>query len=161
MPKRLEMGSRPGLAPGNGYSNDDRADTLNPEDAREINVPLLRKMLEHITAHPDEWNQDTWAVESEESSCGTAYCLAGHTAESLGYPLVWAGPGTNMASFCLADGKLRTIESVALHALGLEYSQATYLFSACNDLLTLWEIAHDLTHGEIEIPDDVKARSGS
>lgn len=160
MPKRLEMGSRPGLAPGNGYSNDDRADDTNPADEREINVPLLRKMLEHVTSHPDEWNQDTWAVESEESSCGTAYCLAGHTAESLGHTLVWQ-PGTNMASFCLAGGELRTIESVATHALGLKYTEAAGLFSACNELHTLWEIANKLTNGEIEIPDDLEARSGS
>lgn len=157
--KQLLMGASDALTASVGYANDDGADQQNPEEEREINVPLLRKTLEHITAHPEEWDQDTWAVESEESSCGTAYCLAGHTAQSLGYPLVWQ-PGTNMASFCLADGKLRTIENVAMHALGLDYHDAVRLFSATNNLHTLWSVANELTGGEIDIPDDVKVGRG-
>lgn len=38
-----------------------------------VNVPLLRKTLEHIEAHPEEWNQSAWA-------CGTAGCFAWHAA---------------------------------------------------------------------------------
>jgi len=34
------------------------------------NVPLLRKTLEHIEAHPEEWNQEYWR-------CGTTMCFAG------------------------------------------------------------------------------------
>jgi hypothetical protein len=38
-----------------------------------VNVPLLRKTLEHIEAHPEEWFQGVW-------SCGTAGCFAWHAA---------------------------------------------------------------------------------
>jgi len=38
------------------------------------NLPLLRKVLDHIDAHPEEWRQGGWAIETE---CGTACCIAG------------------------------------------------------------------------------------
>lgn len=39
------------------------------------NLPLLRKVLDHIDAHPEEWNQAAWMTET---TCGTACCIAGH-----------------------------------------------------------------------------------
>lgn len=37
------------------------------------NLPLLRKVLDHIDTNPKEWQQGTWA-----NDCGTAFCVAGH-----------------------------------------------------------------------------------
>lgn len=160
MPERLEMGGSFDLTPGLAYMNDEEAFENDPEENREVNVPLLRKTLEHITAHPEEWDQSNWARESETSPCGTAYCVAGQTVHSLGHQLVW-NPGTNNASFCRVDGKLRTIQSAAAHALGITYDDAIRLFNALNDLNSLWEVASVLTNGEIEIPADLEARSGT
>lgn len=39
------------------------------------NLPLLRKILDHIDAHPEEWSQANWFTPTE---CGTAFCVAGH-----------------------------------------------------------------------------------
>ena len=44
-------------------------ETLDPA---RINVPLLRKVMEHIEAHPEEWDQETWV-----STCETKACFAG------------------------------------------------------------------------------------
>lgn len=37
------------------------------------NVQLLQKTLDHIKAHPEEWEQRFWR-------CETKYCFAGHAA---------------------------------------------------------------------------------
>lgn len=38
------------------------------------NMGLLDSIIDHIEAHPEQWNQKTWA---RETTCGTAYCVAG------------------------------------------------------------------------------------
>lgn len=157
MPERIT------LQPGWGeqaYLNDMLVDERNPSDNREINVPLLRKLLEHITAHPDEWDQQTWGRESQQSACGTALCVAGHAAHSLGHPLVW-DKAANYVAHCLVDGEVRSIPSVATHALGLSNRDAAHLFSGGNTLADLWRLANEMTNGEIEIPADLEARSGT
>lgn len=40
-------------------------------DRPRINVPLLQKTMDHIEAHPEEWDQANWF-------CGTKACFAGH-----------------------------------------------------------------------------------
>ena len=135
---------------------------------RTPNVPLIRKTLEHITAHPEEWDQTTWATERQ--GCGTAFCFAGHVVNSEGHEIVWESGGecdcewcggTVSAEFCLVDGKPRTISNVAMHALGLTRDQADTLFAGGNGLQVLYALANEYTNGEIEIPADVKARSGT
>lgn len=34
------------------------------------NIPLLRKVMEHIESHPDEWDQNYWRTATD---CGTAF----------------------------------------------------------------------------------------
>jgi len=50
--------------------------TISPFEPSEPlpNVPLLRKVREHIEAHPEEWRQNDWRTVRD---CGTAYCFAG------------------------------------------------------------------------------------
>lgn len=45
------------------------------------NLPLLRKVLDHIDAHPDQWNQNLFFATDTASSCGTVCCVAGWTAK--------------------------------------------------------------------------------
>lgn len=47
------------------------------EGELEINVPLLRKTLEHVREHPEEWRQHSWGQYSR-LSCGTVGCFAHH-----------------------------------------------------------------------------------
>lgn len=67
------------------------------------NVPMLRKVYEHITQHPDAWDQERWGTArvdftkrvrdsygrftrpSVETACKTAFCFAGHTVQMTGY----------------------------------------------------------------------------
>lgn len=146
--------------------NDALADRAIPEWERTPNVPLLRKTLEHITAHPEEWDQETWALQT---SCGTVGCLAGWAVTLAGHNLVFTkgcdcevcdAEESIAAETCIVDGQLRTIHKAAEHALGLTQEQACSLFNGGNNLHTLWAEANAITHGEIVIPADVKARSG-
>jgi hypothetical protein len=42
------------------------------------NLPLLRRVLDHIDAYPELWKQRRWRHETQ---CGTAYCFAGWAAQ--------------------------------------------------------------------------------
>jgi hypothetical protein len=119
-----------------------------------VNVPLLRKVLEHVTAHPEEWNQKWWATKTTESSCGTACCVAGWAVSWAGHDFKWDSNGE--ASVYIRERDARAIPHVAQELLGLNPEQAGILFFSGNTLPMLWEFANEFTEGEIEIPEDVK-----
>lgn len=125
-----------------------------------VNVELLRKVLEHITAHPEEWRQEEWATATK---CGTAFCLAGHVALTVGHEInfdggqtIWDQPGVRSTD-SVAGG--RRIADVAADALGIDAFAAAKgrggLFYPHNTLADLWRIAGELTDGEIVAPPDL------
>lgn len=71
------------------------------------NLPLLRKILDHIDAHPEEHDQETW-----ESACGTTRCVAGWALHFDGQKV-------------RADG---SIPRRAREVLGLTVSESEALF---------------------------------
>lgn len=42
-----------------------------------MNVALLKEIRKHILAEPSLLNMDDWVMETKQSSCGTAGCIAG------------------------------------------------------------------------------------
>jgi hypothetical protein len=128
-----------------------------------INVPLLRKELEHITAHRDEWDQGTWLRTTLTTACGTTGCLAGNTALHTGWQPATVNGVVNLDAVPLlmelthvARGStITTVRDAAQVELGLTGWQANMLFSGQNSLLRLWVVAHVLTEGEVEIPESV------
>lgn len=107
------------------------------------NVPLIRKVYEHVVAHPEEWNQGLWArrvttIKSQmirdqlgrflrsnkEVICKTQFCIAGHAANMTGYQL-FSEPthnGEEDADYLQerdANGDQLTVHNVAKHELGL------------------------------------------
>lgn len=114
-----------------------------------VNVPLLRKELEHVTHHPKEWNQTVWLRRWIPNQCGTLGCLAGNTVLHAGLELRLEPEGTYMPM----DGY--TIKHHATNLLGLTVCQANALFDGSNSLLDLWSIANRITDGEIEVPQSV------
>ena len=104
------------------------------------NMPLLRKVLDHIDAHPDEWYQSFWAIRGDlavdrgvTSDCGTAYCIAGHAVMITGHGVdwAWAGGGGLESTVLCTDGQ--TIPDVARAELGLTRDEAEWLFQENND----------------------------
>lgn len=118
-----------------------------------INVPLLRKVLEHITAHPEEHDQEVWGISGP--ACGTKFCLAGHVVQATGHQLVWMDPldwerevyGAEAALAVVDDW--RTVPAVATEELGLDADQEQGLFWEAQTLDDLWRLASEYTNGEI------------
>lgn len=113
-----------------------------------INAPLLRKVLEHITLHPDEWDQNSYAVKTySPTACGTAYCVAGHAVVMTGHTLEFGNYRT--AYYCGIDDGYETIAIVARKELGLSDAEAIILFNGENTLDRLWRLAEQFTDGEV------------
>jgi glutathione S-transferase len=128
-------------------------------DPSKVNVELLRGTLEHITAHPETWKQDSWAVRDthRRADCGAAFCLAGHVAVAIGEKIDWEKEASEYADGTISVTYVEsgwTIEDVATRALGLAGDDAEELFGASNSLADLWIMAHALTNGAIEVPDE-------
>lgn len=120
-----------------------------------INEDLLRRVLEHITAHPDEHNQNDWAARGP--ACGTAMCLAGHAVVQGGYALAWrrAAPtypvlGVREVASETTDGL--DVSELAQELLGLTSWEAGRLFFDAESLDDLWRIASELTDGRVSRP---------
>jgi hypothetical protein len=104
-------------------------------EAPRVNVPLLRKTLEHIEAHPEEWDQAHWR-------CGTVMCFAGTACHLDGGE--WVGdlpvllqrdgePDDAVWQPSIGQGHVHVVTR-ARRILGLTVGQSLCLFSAANDL---------------------------
>lgn len=61
------------------------------ESAETLNIPYARKVLEHLTAHPEEHNQTNFGMRT---SCGTTACIAGATIlMDADTTVLWDGVG--------------------------------------------------------------------
>lgn len=118
-----------------------------------VNEDLLRRVLEHITAHPEEHNQQHWAVRTD---CGAAYCLAGHAVVMSGYGPDWStafGASDTGVSTAGVAGRNLTIAELAADLLRLDPDDENEgdheLFDGRNTLDDLWRIAAELTNGRV------------
>jgi hypothetical protein len=50
------------------------------------NAALAYQVLDHLDAHPEQWNQRDWAIQRP---CGTAFCFAGWAAVLSGREILW------------------------------------------------------------------------
>jgi len=114
------------------------------------NLPLLRKVLDHIDAHPQEWNQDLWGVNfplydqwasKEYTRCGTAFCIAGHAVTMAGAEPVWEDDGT--MNFVYYEGQRVFVSDLARQLLSLNYGEVT-LFDSGNSREVIQEIAEEI-----------------
>jgi len=122
-------------------------------------VARLRKALEHVTAHPDEWDQRVWWRSSVESGCGTAGCLAGTVVHQAGYEIPTTfetevdGERLRGADYAFSPtGRREEISEAAQRLLGLSNAQCMRLFNPLNSLARLWYIASVYSGGRIEVP---------
>ncbi|QJY46695.1 hypothetical protein [Pseudonocardia broussonetiae] len=114
--------------------------------AAGVNEDLLRRVLDHITTHPDQHSQDWWARRTD---CGTVACIAGHTVLLTGHTIDFETPdeygnhGTKLID-------RRRVEDVAAELLGLNAEQAWRLFHDAVDLQACWAAARSITGGRIQ-----------
>lgn len=89
------------------------------------NLPLLRKVLDHIDAHPEEWNQAQFAPQVGD--CKTTYCVAGH-AVAMTQGVI---PATVVIAGCYAVApadRSGDWEQAGREALGLTRPEASAMF---------------------------------
>lgn len=125
------------------------------------NVPLLSKTMDHIEAHPEEWDQSMWATR-KNPQCGTIACFAG-TSVLLADPdakmlfiadggyldledgeSIYVAPSS--AALCVdGTGRTRRIDNYAKQLLGLNSTQAANLFRGTNTMNHLRRYVAELT----------------
>lgn len=115
-----------------------------------VNVPLLRKVLEYVSEHPEEWYQNVWV---QKLRCGTAGCIAYHAVATLGYNPIFDNDEF-IGRVEAPDGHAVVISDAAADVLGLDEMRSEKLFDACNDLADLWMLAAEFTDGEIAVPEE-------
>lgn len=142
-----------------------------------IDVALLRKTLEHIEAHQNEWYQGSWRIPRTTSSCGTAMCFAGWATEIMDGEWIsrtgeyvianeadreWVAGLENGGCDVFGDSMIRERPNGrgeihcsyrARRLLGLSQKQANDLFSGRNDLDDLREIVDRLERAAFGVPE--------
>lgn len=120
------------------------------------NTELLRKELQYITDHPEAWVQETWLDPDPNSGCGSVGCLAGNAAVHAGRAILkrdedgeWYEPDHPSGCFLELGAEL----------FGINEDEAEWLFEGDNSLQELWEIASDITNGEIEVPVELREKT--
>ncbi len=130
-------------------------DTL-PAPAPAVDVPLLRKVLEHLTAHPDQHEQRHWWLTDTDTACGTAGCIAGWTValarpdldvydDGDHRPILLPGEPLPVAHVC----------DTARALLGLPFTVAAALFRGQTTLRDLWQQAEFISGGAITVPAEL------
>lgn len=123
------------------------------KDESEINEPLLQKVMDHVTAHPEEFDMAEWATQKPD--CGTTLCIAGHAAVMAGHDLSWSwwqrSPGSPPVLTAARTTGGHLIKRVAQEALGLTDEQAYRLFLDMVDrpLDRIWDHVEELTEGRV------------
>ncbi len=127
-----------------------------------VNVELLDEVIEYVKEHPEEWNQDSWAIGTGAdakvvdgklipgSSCGTTFCIAGTVAHlDPDANIMWQRHATGeiFANFVTVGGKEELISVYAQHKLGLSSGERDSLFYCGTDLENLYHIRDDIVNG--------------
>jgi hypothetical protein len=118
--------------------------------------PLMQRTLDYIRDHPEEHDQDSWAVQT---LCGTKRCLAGTAVFLAGYhinykrmlPVDDEDRLTHEASTCVdpTTGETRSIRRVAQELLGLDNDEVDLLFFGSGSVEYLSRVFSELTDGRV------------
>jgi hypothetical protein len=102
------------------------------------NIERINRVIEHIEAHPESWDQRFWAARTE---CGTTHCAAGWAvrlyvldsapAWNFGYPL---GDARWITSGVAIGHSFDFYADLAADVLDLTDAQASDFFWASNSL---------------------------
>jgi hypothetical protein len=105
------------------------------------NIPLLRKAVEWAEAEAAKtdgtcmWDQSWWVTET---SCGTAYCIAGYVVSQQ------SGFTKGGEYYATVDGSRDTWDSQAAALLGIPTVDGDKLFAPANDIATVRRVAEQI-----------------
>lgn len=113
------------------------------------NIDLAERVMQHIEAHPDEWDQSAW-VNTWDGHCNTTMCFAGTTLFLSGYRI-----NQQISRFVTPDGQDEVpgevVGMLAAELLGMTTGQLDPVFHCyTNDPTVLRErLEHVLTMAQI------------
>lgn len=96
-------------------------------------VHPLTLAMDHINAHPEEWDQGVWV-------CGTTACIAGRIILQAGLTVLAAENAQERGTRVVRNGVMTSTYDAARDLAHLTDAEAQYLFEAFR---TLTELRHD------------------
>lgn len=125
-------------------------DALPLRKTPTLNIPLMRKTMETIESHPEDWEQTTWGARFDPdyderprhsmAPCATACCFAGTACLLAGAEFV----NVYNSEVSFPDGNFGHAGNVAQRLLGLSDFEASALFDSHNSLAELREMTDGL-----------------
>lgn len=88
------------------------------EKGAQVNVPLLRRIQRQIDKAPDKF---AMTEVSQETSCGTAFCIAGWTKALSGFKKTYIRP-SGISELRCSDGAMELLEITFEQSLALFYT---------------------------------------
>lgn len=114
------------------------------------NTELFYRIADEIEVFPEEYKQGEWFTPRDAAPCGTAFCIAGHSAHLTGWVPAKTSGGqrdwTFLSPSVLHLGEVFTCSSVGRHELGLTWNESSILFDG------MWIPAEGLS-----VPDALRA----
>jgi len=100
--------------------------------APKPNAELAYLVLDHIDAHPEQWDQGRWISRPDGADCGTAGCFAGWACMLSGNQPDWTMSNGKWTNTVTADGYWKYVGDRAAELLGISEVDAEMLFDADN-----------------------------
>jgi len=94
------------------------------------NAALAWRVLDHIDANPDQWDQEVWI--SRSPGCGTAACFAGWACLLSGDQPEFDTKFDSEADVVYANGDVALVQFRAQKLLGVTASEQDDLFALNN-----------------------------
>lgn len=111
------------------------------------NLPLIRKVLDHIEAHPETHDQDTWGQRTE---CGTTLCFAARALALAGGVFEWyeSVDGGELIGQVALPGQPTAggVERTAKELLGLDRVEVEELFFRAREVADVREVCEQIAH---------------
>lgn len=113
------------------------------------NAELAYKVLDHIDAHPESWDQEDWY---RKEACGTVACFAGWAVEFERYDVALSEeqtatldvPAHRFGRHVVGAAGRRTFRDAAAEALGIDDGQADDLFEGSNSREDLGRLVEEI-----------------
>jgi hypothetical protein len=134
-------------------------------------VALPERLLEQVReAYTHDRGRHALPRLLPVSTCGTAFCVAGHVASVDGWTFM-AEPDTTsthqvmptadvqryLETGDLTSTAFRPVAGVARESLNINYSDSDLLFSGGNLLIDIWALSYAMTAGRLKLPASLPA----
>lgn len=106
------------------------------------NAELAYQVLDHIDAHPEQWNQGLYIGRRE---CGTVACFAGWTVLLATHAVpAYSDDTCSQTGIVRVNDRALDVSDYAAELLGIGFVDGDYLFSPSNNRTDLGQLVDEL-----------------